>query len=127
MSRGPGIWQRRILAELDKDEMFPLVGRFTRLLARRLTQAEVSALHRAAKCLESREQCRTALVRVDDYRLLTFISRPDSIVLKKISVERVPSPGTASTLIRGSLRQIAAEEGVSKTQVVRDLQSAKSG
>jgi hypothetical protein len=66
MSRGPGIWQSRVLAELDKDEMFPLVGRFTHLLARRLTQAEVSALHRAAKCLPCREQCRTALVRVDE-------------------------------------------------------------
>jgi hypothetical protein len=76
MSLGLGIWQRAIRAELEKDEFFPLAPRFRRLLARRLTQAEVSALHRAAKQLERREQCRTALVWVDKRQLFTFSARP---------------------------------------------------
>jgi hypothetical protein len=121
MSRGPGRWQAAILAELVRRTLFALAPHFTQALGRHLTAAEQSAIHRAAKVLQRRGRCRTALVNVKDHGLLTLVSRPDCVSLETISVERVPS-GTGSTFIRGSLRHIAHQERISKTQVVRDLQ-----
>jgi hypothetical protein len=114
------MWQRKILAELERVALFALTPRFCRIVGRLLTPAEVSAIHRAAKSLERRGRCSTALVWHEGRKLFTVVGRFGDPDLKKLSVERVPD-GTASTLIRGSLRQIAQEEGASLTQVVRDL------
>jgi hypothetical protein len=121
MSRGPGRWQAAILDELGRAPSLFLNGYFASLLGRPLDAAEVSAVHRAARTLARKGRYRTVLVHTTDCGCLTMVSRPDNDRLDRLSVERVPDPGTGSTLIKGSIRQLAREQGVSPTQVVRDL------
>jgi hypothetical protein len=127
MSRGPGRWQRAILEALERLPVLTLGD-----LAR--SAAELSAAHRAARRLAARGLCDTGLLYTDDpdgggaahgRRLVTAVCRPgvvfkDGRTLKELSVQRVPAHGTRSTF-KGSLRHIAAQEGVSVTQVRRDL------
>jgi hypothetical protein len=127
MSRGPGRWQRAILEALERLPLFTLGD-----LAR--SAAELSAAHRAARRLAARGLCEAGLLYTDHpgaggaahgRRLVTVVCRPgfvftDGRTLKELSVPRVPSHGTRSTF-KGSLRNIAAAEGVSVAQVRRDL------
>jgi hypothetical protein len=115
VSKGPGIQQRRILAALAGRQMVPLSGD---------TRAETTALLRAAKGLERAGRC--VIVRLwDDGRtkVSSYAFPPDFTVngrpVRELSVDRVSS-GTGSTF-RGSIRQIAAEAGVSATTIFRDL------
>jgi len=119
MSRGPGHVQRSILDLLESQGVVTLGG---------ATRAETSANVRAARQLERAGRC--VLVRLWNGRhthavLVAF--RPDYRLAdgtdpKSLSVDRVPY-GTRSTLT-GSLRDIARQDGVSKTQIARDLARA---
>jgi hypothetical protein len=120
MSRGPGIWQRPILERLENVPLAALGAR---------DRSEYSAILRAAKALEKAGKC--VLIRLwnnEHTRVITHVARPghvlkDGTPLQSLSVERVTS-GTRSTF-RGSVRQLAWQEGVSPTQIWRDLQEAK--
>jgi hypothetical protein len=129
MGRGAGRWQAAILEQLEAHAIFPLLARLGAARGYPLGAAEASAAHRAAKSLEHKGLCRTALVWLaafglpDSGGVRTFVARPGCAALDGLSVERVPG-GTASTLIRGSLRQLAHFHGVSKSTVARDLRTA---
>jgi hypothetical protein len=125
VSRGPGKWQAAVLAELDNRPGFVLREHFEARLGRPLTAAEASAAHRAAKQLERQGRCRTVLSRLGQGDgCVTVVGRPDFATLDRLSVERVPGEGTGSTLIKGSLRQVARELKVSVAQLRRDLVDA---
>ena len=128
MSRGPGKWQRLILAELAAGTPFRLAARFSRNLARRLSPPELSALHRAAHTL-ARQGKATLAVLWSEYpgrRLVTVIGPPgctvNGVPLPELSVDH--GPGGTRSAFKGSLRDLAREERVSVATARRDLAEA---
>ena len=121
MSRGLGRWQQAILAALEKSPMVELGG---------CTHSEVSALLRAAKCLERAGKCEIIRLWNEAHtRVVSLAARPgqrlpDGRPLKAISVARVPH-GTAATLT-GSVRDIARSVKCSRMTAWRDLRKAGS-
>jgi hypothetical protein len=130
MSRGPGKWQRLILRNLEARPCFSL----RQLFDGRPSASQWSAAHRAARQLAAEGKCETGLLWSDDdqpkgRRLETVVCRPGHVFqggkrLKDLCVERVPGRHTFN-LYPGSLRHIAAREGVSVATVRRDLAMAK--
>jgi hypothetical protein len=121
MSRGPGRCQRAILEALGRTPLVGLRGR---------SRAERVALARAARALERAGLC--VVVRLWDHdgrNVRPYAARPDFTVnggpVKELSVARVPYGTGATFTYVGSLRHVARQEGISKTQVVRDLAKAE--
>jgi hypothetical protein len=116
MSRGMGIWQRAIREAIDRtDKLVPLGGK---------SRAEQASLLRAAKSLEKTGQCVLVRLWNEDHTIVRpYVGRPDLTFdgkpAQEVSVATVPC-GTRATLT-GSIRQLAAELGVSKSTIDRDL------
>jgi hypothetical protein len=69
MGRGAGRWQAAILEQLEAHALFPLLARLGAARGYPLGAAEASAAHRAARSLERKGLCRTALVRLAAFGL----------------------------------------------------------
>jgi hypothetical protein len=110
MSRGMGRWQRAILEAIGRtDKLVPLGGK---------SRAEQAALLHAAKSLEKMGQCILVRLWNDNHTVVRpYVGRPDLTFdgkpAKELSIARVPY-GTETTLT-GSIRQTAADLGVSKS------------
>jgi hypothetical protein len=115
MSRGYGTVQRFILDAIEKTKLVPLGGS---------TRSERAALVRAAKLLEQAGKCTMVRVWNDSHTaLVPLVCKPGTTIggrpAGQLSVARV-NAGTRAT-VTGSLRQIAAAEGVSHVTIWRDL------
>jgi hypothetical protein len=121
MSRGYGIWQRAILAAIERsDKLVPLGGS---------TRSEQVSILRAAKSLERAGKCEIIRRWNEGHTVvIPLVCRPGLIIdgrpARELSVERVPH-GTG-TAFRDSIRQIADElskedgpAGCSRSQVWR--------
>jgi hypothetical protein len=112
-----GRWQRAILEAIGKsDKLIPLGG---------ATRAEQAAILRAAKSLEKAGHCVIVRLWTEGHTVVRpYAGRPDLTFdgkpVKELNVARVPCGGTG-TALTGSLRQLAMETGVSKTQIWRDI------
>jgi hypothetical protein len=110
----------------DPKALIPLRGR---------TRADSVAIRRAARALERQGKCVVIHLWDEDVAgrqkgICAFAVHPDLTVggrpAREVSVARVPSGTEATLRWKGSLRDIAREEGISKTQVVRDLELARA-
>ena len=121
MSKGLGKWQRHLLAALAADTFT-----FHRLAGS--TRSETAAIHRAARTLQ--RQGRLVIVRLwnDDHTaVVSYATRPgatlkDGRPVECLNVARVTRVTGAT--FTGSVRDLAATERVSATQVWRDLRNA---
>lgn|SRR5215471_2325735 len=127
MSRGPGKWQRLILRRLRRRNFFPLAAHFADFLRRPLTRLELSALRRAAYALARDGKVSLATRWADKpRRVVIFVGHPNctyalgDIFVSDFSRLSIQRGGTRTTLM-GSLRDIAAVDGVSKNTVQRRL------
>jgi hypothetical protein len=122
MSRGPGVWQRRILNALAEGKMVGLRG---------ATRSQTASILRAAKQLERAGKCVIVRLWDDDgparRRVIPSAFRPDAKIdgrpVQELNVARVPC-GTR-TAFKGSIRQLAWHFRVSKTTVWRDLRKTE--
>jgi hypothetical protein len=118
VSRGHGSRQRAILDRLAGNKAVPLGGK---------NRSEASALLRAARALERAGKLVIVRLWNDNHTaVVPCVALPDATIdgkpVKELSVARVPYGAAAA--LTGSLRAIAAAEGVSKTQIARDLAEA---
>lgn len=127
MSRGPGKWQRALLAALESRLVFYVGSRFRALLGRDLTAAEGVALRRAVRQLDRAGRVVTALLW-EGGNLALAVGRPGATVnskpLTELSVPRVPD-GHSRNTYEGSLRNLAKSERVSVATIRRDLARAE--
>jgi hypothetical protein len=109
MSRGPGIWQRRILDTLEKYPAFYLMD----LLPKDHTRSQVVALNRAARQLASNYKIETLSwwTRFGKGGFITVLrpgySKPTVKDIPRVSVAHV-APGEACNTYETSVVNVAA-------------------
>ena len=121
MSRGPGKWQRAILAALE-DHVEGFVLAHLRCPAARLTKADISARQRAAKTLEAKGLCKLLRVwtvnRAGDKSAMVAVLLPDTGLPENYALIGYENHVTASGPA-WSNRAIARRLGVSPGMVAK--------
>ncbi len=132
MSKGPGKWQRAILAQLAKTESFPLLEFIRVELGREPTVSEYNSTYRAARSLEAPERGLCRLVkasgaevthpqdaRPDGWLPRRFRTRPDGTLAGTAHTQPqvvVYRPGTGPA-VNVEIRSVVTDGQVADSQI----------